>query len=68
MCVDACPYDAIRLEDGKAMVNEVLCEGCGSCSATCLRAAIEVKNVTQLQIHEMIERRLESGEDVEQGT
>ncbi len=55
MCVTACPYNAIRLEDGKAVVNEVLCEGCGSCTATCLRAAIEVKNATQLQVFEMIE-------------
>ena len=51
---DACPYDAISLENGKALVNEVLCEGCGSCSGTCVRAAIDVKNVTRLQIHEMI--------------
>ena len=55
MCVYACPFIAIRLENGKAIVNEALCEGCGSCAATCLRAAIDVKNVTQLQIHEMIE-------------
>ena len=54
MCVDACPYEAIRLVDGKAVVNEVLCEGCGTCSGTCLRAAIDVKNVTQMQIHDMI--------------
>nr|NIM10905.1 hypothetical protein [Candidatus Aminicenantes bacterium]NIM77668.1 hypothetical protein [Candidatus Aminicenantes bacterium]NIN16981.1 hypothetical protein [Candidatus Aminicenantes bacterium]NIN40874.1 hypothetical protein [Candidatus Aminicenantes bacterium]NIN83679.1 hypothetical protein [Candidatus Aminicenantes bacterium] len=38
----------------KAEVNEVLCEGCGTCSATCLRAAIQVKNLTPLQVHEMI--------------
>ncbi len=55
MCVTACPYNAIHLENGKAVVTEVLCEGCGSCMATCLRAAIEVKNNTPLQIHEMIE-------------
>ncbi len=55
MCVTACPYDAIRLENGKAVVNEVLCEGCGSCSATCLRAAIEVRNTSPLQVNEMIE-------------
>ena len=54
MCVDACPYEAIRLVDGKAVVNEVLCEGCGTCSGTCVRAAIDVKNVTQKQIHDMI--------------
>jgi heterodisulfide reductase subunit A len=55
MCVAVCPYEAIRLEDGKAVVNEILCEGCGTCSATCLRAAINVKNNTPQQIHEMIE-------------
>jgi len=55
MCVTACPYHAIRLENGKAVVNEVLCEGCGSCTATCLRAAIEVKNASQMQVFEMIE-------------
>jgi heterodisulfide reductase subunit A len=55
MCVDACPFAAIRLEKGKAAVNDALCEGCGSCAATCLRAAIDVKNVTQVQINEMIE-------------
>ncbi|MEI6413504.1 MAG: CoB--CoM heterodisulfide reductase iron-sulfur subunit A family protein [Pseudomonadota bacterium] len=55
MCVDACPFDAIRLEKGKAVVNNVLCEGCGACSAICVRAAIEVKNAAHLQIQEMIE-------------
>jgi heterodisulfide reductase subunit A len=54
MCVDACPYDAIRLENGKAVVNDVLCEGCGTCTATCVRAAIDVKNSTPLQVQEMI--------------
>ncbi|MDP2752353.1 MAG: CoB--CoM heterodisulfide reductase iron-sulfur subunit A family protein [Rhodocyclaceae bacterium] len=55
MCVDACPYVAIRLENGKAVVNEVLCEGCGACSATCVRAAIEVKNLSLAQVNDMIE-------------
>lgn len=54
MCVHVCPYDALTLKDGKVEVNEVLCEGCGTCSATCLRAGIEVKNNTPLQIYEMI--------------
>ena len=58
MCVDVCPYEAIKLEEEKAKVNEVLCEGCGTCSATCLRAAINVKNVTPLQINQMIKAAL----------
>jgi heterodisulfide reductase subunit A len=55
MCVDVCPYEAISLKDGKAEVNDVLCEGCGTCQATCLRAAVAVKNLTPLQVFEMIE-------------
>ena len=55
MCVDVCPYDALSLKDGILEVNEVLCEGCGTCSATCLRAAIAVKNITPIQIFEMID-------------
>jgi ferredoxin len=47
----------IRME-GLAVVNEVLCEGCGTCAATCLRAAIGVKNKTAQQVHEMIEASL----------
>lgn len=47
-CVDACPYNAIELEEIErfgyivevASVNEALCKGCGSCSATCLNGAI----------------------------
>ena len=54
MCVDACPFEAITLRDGKASVNDVLCEGCGTCSGTCVRGAIDVKNITQLQIFDMI--------------
>jgi heterodisulfide reductase subunit A len=55
MCVDVCPYEAISLKDGKAEVTDVLCEGCGTCQATCLRAAVTVKNLTPLQVFEMID-------------
>jgi len=58
MCVYVCPYDSLTLKDGKVEVNEVLCEGCGTCSATCLRAAIHVKNLTPLQVNEMIKASL----------
>ncbi len=54
MCVEVCPYEALALKEGKAEVNEVLCEGCGTCVATCLKSALGVKNLTPLQIHEMI--------------
>jgi heterodisulfide reductase subunit A len=56
--VEVCPYDALSLKDNKVEVNEVLCEGCGTCQATCLRAAINVKNTTPSQVHEMIRASL----------
>jgi len=39
-CVLSCPYKAIALIDGKAVVNSALCKGCGTCVATCLGHAI----------------------------
>ena len=59
MCVHVCPYDSLSLKDGKVEVNEVLCEGCGTCSATCLRAAVNVKNITPQQVQNQIIASLE---------
>ena len=39
ICVDVCPVEAIRLENGKAVVGEE-CIGCGACEAECPQAAI----------------------------
>ena len=47
-CVDACPFKAITLLEymsaGKIKktveVNEILCKGCGSCTATCPKQGI----------------------------
>ena len=38
-CVRVCIYNAISLEDGKAVVNE-LCQGCGLCREVCPTKAI----------------------------
>ena len=34
-CVKACPFDAIRVENGVAAVDYRKCEGCGTCVAVC---------------------------------
>ncbi len=39
-CVRLCPYHAPRIEEGKAVIEPVLCQGCGSCAAACPSRAI----------------------------
>ena len=38
-----------------AHVNEALCQGCGTCAASCPVAAIRVQHCTQDQIYAQIE-------------
>jgi len=33
-CVDACPQQAITINDGLAVINQRLCIQCGTCSYT----------------------------------
>ena len=39
-CVEACPFEAISMEDGYAVVDEAECTGCGRCVETCPKAII----------------------------
>lgn len=41
-CVKACPFDAIHIEDGIAVVDKELCKACGKCIAVCPRNIIEM--------------------------
>lgn len=42
-CVEKCPFQAIRLEDGKVTIEE--CFGCGVCERVCERGAFIVERV-----------------------
>jgi heterodisulfide reductase subunit A len=54
-----CPYEAISIsEAGVAEVNEVLCEGCGTCVSACPTGAAQLKNLTDVQLFQMIEAAL----------
>ncbi len=60
LCVPACPYQAIEMEeiknrDGKvvkraAKVNPGLCQGCGTCVALCRVKAIDLQGFSNEQI------------------
>lgn len=38
-CLSACPFDAIKMEGGKALINEY-CQACSACIETCPEGAI----------------------------
>ncbi len=57
-CIEVCPYDALILDVQKGKVKvkaEALCEGCGSCASSCLRRAIQLRNLSDRQVFRMIE-------------
>lgn len=41
-CVDACPVDALKLVDEKAVVDADVCIDCGTCVDECAVEAIEL--------------------------
>lgn len=41
-CVQACPFDAIHVIDGVAVVEEENCKACGKCIAACPKGLIEL--------------------------
>jgi len=51
VCVDKCPYGAIRIEKGKpATIITASCHGCGTCVAECPQHAITQMHFTDAQI------------------
>lgn len=47
-CVRACPLDAIRVEEGCALIDPELCTGCGLCLPLCPTGVIELLPASQL--------------------
>lgn len=41
-CVSACPFDAIRIENGIAHIDASACTGCGACISICPRHSISL--------------------------
>lgn len=41
-CVAACKFDALRIENGIAVVDPDKCVGCGACAAVCPKGLIEL--------------------------
>lgn len=41
-CVEACPYNAIKICDGVARIDPTVCRACGKCISTCPKNLIEM--------------------------
>ena len=41
-CVEACPFDAIHIVDGIAVVDKEACKACGKCVEACPKHLIEL--------------------------
>ncbi len=57
ICVEICPYNAREINEWKkiAKVIEVLCQGCGACVSACPNGATQQRNLTSLQVFNMID-------------
>ncbi len=50
LCAQKCRFDAIKMINGKPVVNNLLCEGCGACEVLCPRKAIHLEPVKNGEI------------------
>lgn len=49
-CARSCPFGAIEIINGLAVVHQELCVGCGKCAETCPRKLIKIVNA-DAQVH-----------------
>jgi len=64
-CVDACPYQARHLDvsNQKIVVNAAMCQGCGTCAATCPNSAAILQGFTDSQMLGMIDSAMAAAGD-----
>lgn len=59
LCITACPYNAIKVEENVAKVAAVICAGCGACVSTCPSGAMTMKNFEDKTFYEMLGELME---------
>ena len=42
LCADACPFDALSIEEGRVRIDETKCMGCGVCTSKCPREVLSL--------------------------
>ncbi|MFQ6062210.1 MAG: 4Fe-4S binding protein [Methanosarcinales archaeon] len=63
-CIEECPYDAISIMDGVAILDTLKCQQCGICVPVCPLMSIEIKNYTRDQLIAQAKGILEEGSGV----
>ena len=60
-CVEACPFGARYRdeEEEQVVVNELMCQGCGTCAAVCPNSASVLRGFKDQQIHAVLDAALE---------
>jgi len=53
LCLKVCPFDAIKMEDGKAVINYDKCTNCGACEASCKFEAILVEREEKEEVNDL---------------
>jgi heterodisulfide reductase subunit A len=61
-CIDACPYGARMRdeEEDKIIVDELMCQGCGSCAAVCPNSASVLRGYKDQNMFDVIDAALEA--------
>jgi heterodisulfide reductase subunit A len=62
-CVDACPYGArwVDEESEQVLVDELMCQGCGTCATVCRNSASQLRGFGGRQMLEAIDAALAAG-------
>ncbi|MFQ6072554.1 MAG: 4Fe-4S binding protein, partial [Methanosarcinales archaeon] len=63
-CIEECPYAAISIMDGVAILDTLKCQQCGICVPVCPLMSIEIKNYTRDQLIAQAKGILEEGSGV----
>ena len=62
-CKDACPFDAIYMEEGLPRIDVVNCTGCGNCVTACPRDLISLAPIDDDQDHFVSCSNLDRGKE-----